>query len=193
MQWFELPYHYCFHYANAWEELNEKGQQIIVLWGCLSQNNIAEFRMEHPFLSEKWGTKNTRIEFNLETGEHKQEVYGPEVATEFPQVNQNHVGYKSKYLYMTYLESVLPDTQLEKDNISARGFVKFNTDLMQVVAKIDFGENVRGGEVFFQEREGATTEDDGYLMTYMYDMRTESSYFEMWDAKTMSETPVLRA
>ena len=20
MMWFELPYHYCFHYANAWEE-----------------------------------------------------------------------------------------------------------------------------------------------------------------------------
>lgn len=35
-QWFELPYHYCFHYANAWEETNELGQQVIVLWGCLT-------------------------------------------------------------------------------------------------------------------------------------------------------------
>jgi hypothetical protein len=43
--------------------------------------------MEHPFLSEKWGTKNTRLEFNLETGEYKQEVYPPDIAIEFPQVN----------------------------------------------------------------------------------------------------------
>jgi len=53
---------------------------------------------------------------------------------------------------MTYLESVLPDTQLEKDNMSARGFVKFNTELMQVVAKIDFGKCERRRSLFPRKR-----------------------------------------
>jgi 9-cis-epoxycarotenoid dioxygenase len=34
VQWFELPNHYVFHFVNAWEETNEKGEQIIKLFGC---------------------------------------------------------------------------------------------------------------------------------------------------------------
>ena len=166
---------------------------MIVLWGCLSQNNIAEFRMEHPFLSEKWATKNTRLEFNLDTGQHKQEVYGPEVATEFPMVNQNYIGYKTKFVYLPYLDEALPDLQEERDNMSVNGFYKFNTELRKVVAKIDIGKSKRGGEVYFQERDGATSEDDGYLMTFVYDIKTDTSEFVMWDAKTMSETLILKA
>ena len=105
----------------------------------MSQGNIAELRDEHPFLSEKWATKNTRIEFNLVTGEHKQEVFGPEVATEFPNVNQNCIGYKSKFIYLPYLEESMPESKAARDNISALGFYKFNTELRKVVAKIDFG------------------------------------------------------
>jgi len=40
-----------------------------------------------------------------------------------------------------------------------------------------------------QERE----EDDGYCMTFVYDWKTDKSEYTMWDAKTMDETPVLRA
>ena len=85
--------------------------------------------MEHPFLSEKWGTKNTRLEFNLSTGKYKQEVYPPDIAIEFPNVNQMYVGYKSRYIYLPYTEKELPDTQAAKDNISVSGFVKFDTEL----------------------------------------------------------------
>ena len=182
IQWFELPYHYCFHYANAWEETNTEGEDLVILWGCLTQNNVAEFKMEHPFLSENWGTKNTRLEFNLSTGLFKQEVFSPDIAIEFPQVNQNYVGYKSKYIYLPYTDKELPDTQAARDNISVSGFVKFDTELKQVIGKIDFGPIKRGGEVFFQEREGATAEDDGYLMTYIYNIETDQSEFVMWDA-----------
>jgi 9-cis-epoxycarotenoid dioxygenase len=35
IQWFELPSHYVFHFVNAWEETNEKGETIIKLFGCI--------------------------------------------------------------------------------------------------------------------------------------------------------------
>ena len=34
IRWFEFDPHYCFHYANAWEEKNSVGEDTIVLWGC---------------------------------------------------------------------------------------------------------------------------------------------------------------
>ena len=54
-----------------------------------------------------------------------------------------------------------------------------------MVSKIKFGENKSAGEVFFQKRDNAKSEDDGYLMTFVYDWVTNKSEFVMWDAKTM--------
>jgi carotenoid cleavage dioxygenase-like enzyme len=64
-KWFELPSHYCFHFANAWEETNEKGEELVVIWGCRADDLDAEFSVEHPFLASKYKTKTTRFEFNL--------------------------------------------------------------------------------------------------------------------------------
>jgi len=138
--------------------------------------------VEHPFLCENYGTKNTRLELNLKTGEYKQDVYPLDTSIEFPQVNQNYVGYKSKYLYLPYTEKELPDTEVARANIFLSGFYKFDTEQRKVVGKISFGPIKRGGEVFFAEREGATAEDDGYLMTYLYNIETDKSEFVMWDA-----------
>jgi carotenoid cleavage dioxygenase-like enzyme len=60
--------------------------------------------------------------------------------------------------------------------------VKFDTDLKREISRIDFGPIKSGGEVYFQEREGATAEDDGYLMTFVYNIENEQSEFVMWDA-----------
>jgi len=59
-----------------------------------------EFRNEHPFLANNWNTKTTRFEFNLATGEAKQEAFIPSKSTEFPIVNQDELGYKTKYMYL---------------------------------------------------------------------------------------------
>jgi len=58
---------------------------------------------------------------------------------------------------------------------------------------MDFGPTRAAGEVFFSPRDNATEEDDGYCMSFVYDWDTQSTEFVMWDAKTMDETPVLRA
>lgn len=99
-QWFELPCHYCFHYGNAWEEKNEKGEDLIILWGCRADDIDIEFKIEHPFLADNWNTKTTRFEFNLSTGKAQQVAYIPTKSTEFPIVNQDELGYKTKYMYL---------------------------------------------------------------------------------------------
>ena len=49
------------------------------------------------------------------------------------------------------------------------GFVKFDLIEERVVAKVAYGHKRFGGEAFFQPREGATEEDDGWLMDIIYD------------------------
>jgi carotenoid cleavage dioxygenase len=47
-------------------------------------------------------------------------------------------------------------------------------------------------EPFFVPRDAAESEDDGYLMTYVYDESTTTSEFVIFDAKTMGTEPIAR-
>ena len=60
-----------------------------------------------------------------------------------------------------------------------------------MVNKFKFGPNKAAGEVFFHKRDNAQSEDDGYLMSFVYDWEAKTSEFVMWDAKTMDEVPVV--
>ena len=50
-----------------------------------------------------------------------------------------------------------------------KGFIKYDLKNEKIVKSISFGKNRSAGEVFFYKKENAKTEDDGYLMTFVYD------------------------
>jgi len=108
-------------------------------------------------------------------------------AYEFPCFNLDYAGYKSKFTYLTKYMDVLPDPQKGKDNAHFDGFIKFDIENEKQLAVIKLGEGEVCGEVFYQPRDDATEEDDGYLMTYVYNWTTEKSQFVMWDAKTLND------
>lgn len=87
----------------------------------------------------------------------------------------------------------LPDAQKGKDNTHFDGFIKFDIENENQVAVIKLGEGEVCGEVFYQPRDDATEEDDGYLMTYVYNWNTQKTQFVMWDSKTLNDEskPVL--
>jgi carotenoid cleavage dioxygenase-like enzyme len=108
-----------------------------------------EFRNEHPFLAGNYNTKTTRFEFNLKTGEAKQEAFIPTKSTEFPIVNQDELGYKTKYMYLCLDFETVGDSQGARDNVIHSGFIKIDTDTKQIVGEIKFGDKKTGGEIFF--------------------------------------------
>jgi carotenoid cleavage dioxygenase len=57
-------------------------------------------------------------------------------------------------------------------------------------SQIDVGMGRLPGEAVFVPAAGATAEDDGYLMTYVYDAATNSSEFVIFDAASMSSEPI---
>jgi carotenoid cleavage dioxygenase-like enzyme len=185
-----------FHYVNAWEEINEKGEEIIKLYGCTQTKIDIDFEEEHPFLAGKQAPKLSRFIFNLTTGEADWKILINDISMEFPVIDQNLIGYKNKFAYIALFRSKLPETKVGQDNVFFEGVIKFDLEKEQIIGRIDFGETKSAGEIFFHKRDGSdpsVEEDNGYLMSFVYDWTTEKSEFVMWDAKTMSSKPVMRA
>jgi len=111
---------------------------------------------------------------------------------EFPIIEQNLLGKKTKYTYIAIFKKDVPETQAGKDNAYFEGFIKYDLENEKIVDRINFGETKAAGEVYFHRRDNAKSEDDGYCMSFVYDTATDKSEFVMWDAKTMDPTPVLR-
>jgi carotenoid cleavage dioxygenase len=57
-------------------------------------------------------------------------------------------------------------------------------------SEIELGRGHTCGEPVFAPAADAKAEDDGYLMTYVYDSDTDASRFVIMDAATMDDTPV---
>ena len=57
-------------------------------------------------------------------------------------------------------------------------------------AQIDVGVGRLPGETVFVPSATSSTEDDGFLMTYVYDGASDSSEFVIYDAGSMSAEPV---
>jgi carotenoid cleavage dioxygenase len=58
------------------------------------------------------------------------------------------------------------------------------------VEQHDFANGGRPGEFVFVPGEGATSEDDGYLMGFVYDPTRDSSDFVVLDAHDVAGAPV---
>jgi carotenoid cleavage dioxygenase len=59
-------------------------------------------------------------------------------------------------------------------------------------ASIELGSGIVSGEAVFVPAAGATDEDDGYLMTFLYNAKDDTSEYVIFDAQTMSPDPVAR-
>ena len=55
------------------------------------------------------------------------------------------------------------------------GFVKFNMENDSIDCVVEFGDKRLGGEALFVPKEGAESEDDGYLMVRCCNQSPESS------------------
>lgn len=50
MKWFEVEPHYAFHYAGAWNEVNEKGEEVVVVYAASYKDIQIDYQYsEHPF------------------------------------------------------------------------------------------------------------------------------------------------
>jgi all-trans-8'-apo-beta-carotenal 15,15'-oxygenase len=102
-----------------------------------------------------------RYRFNVTTGEINHELYYHAPHGEFPAWNTRATGHVSKYLYyVATLDNGTP--------FSFNALIKLNTETGAYLAR-DYGQNRYTSEALFAPRESARSEDDGYLLSFVYD------------------------
>ncbi len=167
--WFDVDPCYVFHPMNSFDQ-GENGNEIVIdtarypeLWkqGSATFNNDA--------MLHRWT-------LNLETGGVSEEALDDR-QIEFPRVAEHLVGLKNRYGYA--------DSSFKDQN----AIVKYDLETGASVEH-EFGDDRIPGEPVFVPAESGTAEDDGWLMTIVYDKARDGSDFVVLDASDMTADAV---
>jgi carotenoid cleavage dioxygenase-like enzyme len=170
VRWYDINPCYVFHPMNSYED----GTNIVLDVARLS-HVWRESMMDFPN-PELW-----RFTIDTVTGKVREEQVDDRPA-EFPRVPDSKVGQPHRYGYMT----CVPEHAASGDPTIQDGALIKHDRHTGVSTALELGRGVLPGEAVFVPADGATAEDQGYLMTYVYDSSTDSSRFIVVDATTMS-------
>jgi len=173
VRWYDIDPCYVFHPMNAYED----GDRIVldvVRFEYIWRDSAMDFPLPNLW---RWtiDTKTGRV--------HEAQV--DDRPCEFPRVPDSLIGLKHRYGYAMGMSASSGD-----DPMSASGaLVKYDRQT-GTRTEIDLGRGHQPGEPVFVPAANARHEDDGYLMTYVYDAARDASRFVVMDAATMDDTPV---
>lgn len=184
IRWFEAPACYVFHTLNAYEEGDE-----VVLVAC--RINDATTVFSAPTTPSNHEGDNQLIQsdiprlhrwrFNLKTGATQEEPLD-DIPIEFPRVNEQRLGYPTRYGYAAQitLDSSMP---------LFKGLIKYDLSTGKSQTHY-FGSGRYGGEAVFVPKPGANAEDDGWLITFVHDEEEQTSSLYIANAAEFTEPPV---
>jgi carotenoid cleavage dioxygenase len=179
-RWFDIPLCYVFHIMNAWDD-GADGRYVWLDAG------------RHPSM---WKGGATRFEpsvlfrwrFDLVTGEVKEEQLD-DVSHSFPRIDDRRTGLTNRYGW-----AVAPrdgsDDDSNHDRMEAPSVIVKYDLLTNTRTVHDLGPAAETGEPVFVPSGPDAAEDDGYLVTYVLDMSTQTSSFVVLDAADMSAAPL---
>ncbi len=180
-RWFEFPTCYVYHVINSWEEGDE-----IVMAACKMVPNGFEPDPKYGPYAAMADVLALRAQpflwrMNLATGAGREEQID-DALSEFPVVNNDLAGRKTKHSYHVVFE----------DCIEQRfsGLIKYNLET-GASDRHDFPKGVYGSEPALAPRINADGEDDGYLVTFTHDLNGISEA-HIVDAQNMSARPIAR-
>ena len=176
IRWFDIEESFLFHVANAWEEGDE-----IVFQACRS-NRGGIVTAPGTDVREQLGQLH-EWRFNLVDGSVKSRAIDRDFYCDFPRIHDEYVGYKNRYTYAARFKiQDMPvfDGEMKYDN---------ETGNIEIHA---FGPNQESGEAVFAPRVNAQSEDDGYVICFVYDSETHSSECHIIDAQNFTAEPVAK-
>jgi carotenoid cleavage dioxygenase-like enzyme len=184
VRWFDASPGYIYHCVNAWEEDGK-----VVLVGCLMDEPLANDPNNRPSPTEvptlgilRLNPTFRRWTFDLATGTTKEEQLD-DVPAEFPRMDNRLLGVKSRF---SYHQRVRSGATLQFD-----GVVKYDLERGTSAAHT-YPRGWYGGETGFCPRVGSTSEDDGYLCTFVQEEATGASELFVLDAKNVEQPPLAR-
>ena len=198
IRWFEDRPGMIFHVANAWEE--DDGQTVMIRAMRADEATITPpSDSEENYLAwvrERFATGISNVcklfEYKIDLARgtlESRELPSPEgVLMEFPTINPQAAMSDNGFTYAAVLDA---DTSATTGAPVYGGLAKFD-HRAGGFATHRHGEGRFGGEPQFVAREGATTEDDGFVVTFVHDEAQERSEVVIIDAQRFDEGPVCR-
>jgi carotenoid cleavage dioxygenase len=185
IRWFEASPTYVLHWTNAWEEGDE-----VILEGYYQDKPMpdpieeaGEYSHMMAYVDEhSFECRLHRWRFNLKTGETLEERLSDRIV-EFGMINPAYLMEKSRYVWST---TTKPGWFL------FNGYCRHDTTTGEEQI-YQLPEGVFASESPMVPRKGATTEDDGYLVTFLIDENTGSSELAILDASDVTKGPICRA
>ncbi len=181
VRWFEAAPCYIYHVVNAWEEGDE-----IVMDVCRVKQPRPVRREDGPLAALltylRLDAHIHRYRFDLRSGQTREQTMDDD-NTEFPSIRQDLAGRPTNTAYTMHIspEKTLLFDGLQKYDVAAG-----------TAETYWFGDGRWGSEAPFAPRPGSTAEDDGYLVSYVYDERDATSELHVLDAAAVSAGPVCR-
>jgi len=167
VNWFDVDPCYVFHPMNSFEDAEGHIVMDTARYPELWRQNT---NFQNDAALHRWTfdmAKGTVAERGLD-----------DRAVEFPRIAESLVGLPNRFGYAV--------ASFEEKSSS---LVKYDLDTGTSIAH-DFGDTQIPGEAVFVPRHGATAEDDGWLLSYVYDKPTDSSNFVVLDATDVAAAPV---
>jgi carotenoid cleavage dioxygenase len=174
--WHEIDPCYVFHFMNGWSD----GQRVVVDAGRLE---------DFPLTGDdgpQTDTENhlTRFEIDLEAGSVSSNRID-ELPGGFVQISPAVAGLENRYGYMSSFSAGLTGA-FEFDSIT-----KYDLHA-GTRSRHYFGEGRYTGEMIFAPDPNGSAEDDGWILSIVYDARDDSSEFVILDAGAVEDEPVAR-
>lgn len=187
VQWFEAEPCYILHISNSWEE----GDWVHMV-GCRQDDPMPDKDpVDHHLASMMAYRRRSHVmykwSFNTKTGETREGAIDAQ-NTEFPTVNVNYLGRKSRYSFNQIIP-VPTDGSLEGRCQTFNGMMRYDLE-SGATQHYDYGTGVYGSETPVAPARGATMdsgEEKAYPVTFITDSNDWSSACLIFDAQDITK------
>ena len=173
INWFNINPCYFFHTVNAYED-----QQGNVIVDAMRYQRLFDKDWNGPFT--EFPPLLTRWSLNLSNGNASEQQLD-EFPAEFPRIHPDLDGKFNRFGY-----SLGTGTGIKPDfgRVIKYDFVKNINEVYEL------GQGKEGAESVFIPSENQKSEDEGYLMTYIYDKASDKSNLVIFNAQNIKSGPI---
>ena len=173
VKWFEIDSTYFFHTFNAHED--SSGNVIVT---AAAYDRLFDTDWNGPFTESP--PQLTRWELNTSSGLATKSQLDDR-AVEFPRIHPSFVGKSNQYGY------ALASSNTSQPDFKEIVKYDFNNNTSEVY---EYGSGKFGAEPVFVAAEGAQSEDEGYLLSLVYNQQTDKSDLMILNAKEPKSGPL---
>ena len=173
IKWFNIDPCYFFHTVNAYED-----QQGNVVVNAMRYQRLFDEDWNGPFT--EFPSLLTRWTLNLANGNASEQQLD-DLPAEFPRM---HPHLNGKFNRFGYLLGTGLGVKPDFGRIIKYDFVNKSNEVYEL------GEGKEGAESVFIPSENQKNEDDGYLMTYVYDKASDKSNLVIFHAQNIKSGPI---